>query len=700
MGWIRALILGCAWTGIVAAQTAPQFPGSPTLQLGTPIERTIGPGQSHSYQIPADANTYVALVVEQRGIDVLVRVYDPAGKKNPAEFDSPNGADGPENVSFVASFRTSYRIEVTPLSRDAGPPGKYEIRLVEQRPATEQEIKESRNLETLKARGFALLSEVEGLVAGLRLPQTRVKTQIQIAGLLWETDEKRALKYVTDAVAGYRELTSEIDVKNKDYTRNYHLITSLRYEVIQMLMVRQPEMALNFLRSNPPLADPYGNQRDIASSEAALEMRIADQIVAKDPKRTLEIARESLKTRYSSALTNTIHNLRAKNPEMAAELAGEVANKLLSTKLLNNSQAASLLINLLQMTGAQTGNQSTDTNGNPKRVPLLSDQQRRDLFQKAINEALAYKTTPVPGYSPQRDYAWQLLNGLKQLGAEVDTIKDGTAAAVDKKIHEFSVVNSWQTLQEYHKALNDPNMPVEDVIQVLSKAPQEQKEGLFIQLSSRLATNGDSARARQILNDYITTPYQRQQALYNLEMQEMYRAMSKGKIEDALRGVANLSDPQQRAQTLAQMAAQMGSGYKRASALNLLDQARALLPQSLRAQDPTHVNALCEIAKAYARYNSKSAFEIMDPLIDQFNELSAAARMMEGFGGEYFDQEELNMQNGNVITGVAVQLSSTLGTLALTDFDRAKAAADRMNLPEVRLRAYLDIAQQAIQNAR
>lgn len=112
------------------------------------------------------------------------------------------------------------------------------------------------------------------------------------------------------------------------------------------------------------------------------------------------------------------------------------------------------------------------------------------------------------------------------------------------------------------------------------------------------------------------------------------------------------------------------------------------------------MQALVEIAKAYSRYDVKRSFEIIDPLMDQFNELSAAARVMEGFGGEFYDQEELNLHNGNTVGSVAAQLTAALGTLALTNFDRAKSTADRIRLPEVRLRAYLDIARQAIQNQR
>jgi hypothetical protein len=37
-----------------------------------------------------------------------------------------------------------------------------------------------------------------------------------------------------------------------------------------------------------------------------------------------------------------------------------------------------------------------------------------------------------------------------------------------------------------------------------------------------------------------------------------------------------------------------------------------------------------------------------------------------------------------------------IGAMALGNFERAKATSDRLRLPEVRLRAYLEIAQQTI----
>jgi hypothetical protein len=108
------------------------------------------------------------------------------------------------------------------------------------------------------------------------------------------------------------------------------------------------------------------------------------------------------------------------------------------------------------------------------------------------------------------------------------------------------------------------------------------------------------------------------------------------------------------------------------------------------------MSALLEIARGFSRYDSKRAFEIVEPLLDQFNEMAAAALVLNGFGQEFYEDGELAMQNGNSVANFGNQLIQSLGTLATSNFDRAKAGADRLERPEVRISAYLAIAQQAI----
>jgi hypothetical protein len=79
------------------------------------------------------------------------------------------------------------------------------------------------------------------------------------------------------------------------------------------------------------------------------------------------------------------------------------------------------------------------------------------------------------------------------------------------------------------------------------------------------------------------------------------------------------------------------------------------------------------------------------------NELCGAARTLEGFGPQYYHDDELDLEGSNTVAYAATQLTGAIGNLAIVNFERAKSAADRLRLPEVRLRAYLDIAQATTQ---
>jgi hypothetical protein len=666
-----------------------------TLQLGTPIERELGPNQAHSYSITLEENTYLQVVVEQRGIDVVVQVTPPTGKSL-SDFDSPNGTDGPENVSFVAITAGTYRIVVAPLNVQDQTTGKYEIKIVEKRQATEQEIKTSKNLEVVKAKGLALLSDVDAIIAEIRSPQTRIRAQLQVAQFLWQVDEKRAAKYLNDAANGVKEFLA-VDPVSNEYMRNYSAMTQLRAEIISVLTQRDPEAALAFLRSSRLPVDPYGNEREMTNQEASLELSIATEISAKDPKRALQIARQNLKKGYSSNLSQTIFMLRQKNPELATELANEVVNKLMEDKLLKSGYGAFLAGNFVRGCRATPGDiqkAGLDEVGYP---PLLPTERCRDLLEKSYKEAVAYTPPPPGNYSPERDAASQLLYGLRALGTDLDAYISGGSAAITKKLGELDGPAPNQVAYQEAQQRILQSGQLDSAQELIEKVPDEMKESLYNQLASNFAAKGDATRARQIINEKISNPFQRRQALSNIDVQEVHHFMARGKVEDALRTISAFKTPRERANLLGQIARQIGPGQKRAAAMTFLEQARAMLAPGLQAQDQEQMNALLELARAFARYDSKRAFEITDPLVEQVNDICAAARTMEGFGAEYYQNDELDLQNGNSVANMVVQVSNALGTLAITNFERAKTTADRLRQPEVRLRAYLDIAQQTIQ---
>jgi CHAT domain-containing protein/Tfp pilus assembly protein PilF len=118
------------------------------LEPGQTIERELTGGQSHSYQMKLASDQYVKLVVDQRGIDAVVKLFGLNGKQI-TEFDSDFRLQGQEIASWVAEEPGSYRLDVTAKYENAAA-GRYEIQAMELRLATEDDraLHEARKLST------------------------------------------------------------------------------------------------------------------------------------------------------------------------------------------------------------------------------------------------------------------------------------------------------------------------------------------------------------------------------------------------------------------------------------------------------------------------------------------------------------------------------------------------------------------------
>lgn len=669
------------------------------LQPGTPVERTLTASQTHSYNVSLEENQVLQLVVEQHGIDVVVRVFSPNGKRL-GEFDSPNGTDGPENVSVIAEATGVYRVDVSPLGGYENPKGRYEIRIVEVRKATEQELQAAKNQEGMKAKGLALVAQIAGSFQELH-PQSRARFQIKAARLLWSSDEKRAAKLMEQAIDSVKEFIANINDDDQDYAESYQIALQLRRELIDALAPHDPEMALNFLRATSGLSTPGEFQdRGQANQELELELALAGQIAANDPKRAFQMAEDTLKRGTPSTLVDTMQRLRLKEPELAAKLAHDIIAKLLTEKFLAHPEAAYLAISLLRMVRPFRRMQNGAADESPRKASILSEDEYRDLLQKMAAETLAYSPPGVNYYTPERSTAQNIMHMLKELSGDLEGFAPGSAARIEKKFAELNNQTGAQgaAWQQALAAINSGT--VDSALEAVSQAPGETREQLYQQVAFKAAAAGDLTRARQIINDHVTNAMQRQQLLKNLDQQAIHGAAGRGKIDEALRNLSNFRPARERASILSQIVSQIGPNQKKATALLYLEQARSLLGPSPQAGSQEEMRALLEISRAFARYDSDRAFQIIEPLVDQFNDINESAVKMNGFGQTFYRDGELIMTNGNAVAETANQLGPALASLAEVNFERARIIADRIHPAEVRISAYLAIAEQAIQAAQ
>jgi CHAT domain-containing protein/tetratricopeptide (TPR) repeat protein len=180
----------------------PSAQDSVSLEPGKPVERELSGGQSHSYQIMMISGQYLHVVVDQRGIDVVVVLFAPDGKKI-SEADSEHLIEGSETVSGIGEAPGAYLIEVRPPEKTAKT-GRYEIKVEELRAATVEDkyrvagatiFREAEQLKdgTLEAKRKSIEKYHEALDLYRRASDRRGEAQTlsNIGSVYWSLGEMR-----------------------------------------------------------------------------------------------------------------------------------------------------------------------------------------------------------------------------------------------------------------------------------------------------------------------------------------------------------------------------------------------------------------------------------------------------------------------------------------------------------------------------
>ncbi|HEY0173820.1 MAG TPA: CHAT domain-containing protein [Pyrinomonadaceae bacterium] len=124
------------------------------LKPGQTLEREMAGAEAHRYGFSLQKDECFEVRVEQRGVDVTLKLLDSGGNVL-ATMDSPNGKQGRETLSFVAARAGSFVLEVSaPAAR--AEKGAYSLRREESRPATSKDRRRV-EVERLFAEGVAAL---------------------------------------------------------------------------------------------------------------------------------------------------------------------------------------------------------------------------------------------------------------------------------------------------------------------------------------------------------------------------------------------------------------------------------------------------------------------------------------------------------------------------------------------------------------
>ncbi len=535
-------------------------------------------------------------------------------------------------------------------------------------------------------KALAMLEELLGDAQTLRLPENRLRVLASAAEMLWPHDEKRARTMFAEATKLMAQLVAQPEDSPAALPENARwLLVSWRQEIVQMMARRDAQLALDFLAATRP-----PNSVSSTDQETQIEMMLAQQITQQDPKRALAIAKEKLaSTKNFSAVANVIYGLREKDFPLAQDLMDTILTKLRAEGQLDY-ESALFAISLLGH-APQPGD-----NGEAMPKYLISPAVARELIEKALTTTQAeFAKAKDQMESPQQYNAINLVSNLKSSSPFIEKYAPGSLPAFKRLLPEADKVKDvhqkrWDELNE----LASKGSP-ELLVQAAAKASPEMQYS-YMQRASQLAREkGDVERARQIIKEHISDPNQQRQATRELDQQLLWQRINEGKYDEARQFMSGMRYDWERVNALMQMAMNAQNGDKKEIAAALLEEALTLIGSEIESGQ-MFSNQL-QIAGAFLSVNPARSFDVLESTLDQFNELMAAAAVVESFQQQgSFRQKEMVLNTGGMASQYLPQYGQHLAGLARTDLARVQADISRFARPEARIAVRLFVLQQLL----
>ncbi|HEX8845411.1 MAG TPA: hypothetical protein VF791_12240 [Pyrinomonadaceae bacterium] len=561
-----------------------------------------------------------------------------------------------------------------------------------QTPGAAAQTEEQRKArQELEHKALLMLDDVIKESDSFKQPDNSIRIKAAAAHILWKYDEARARSLFKEAIASLITLwenQSDADVAERG--RLFEGPKQLRSEMLMALAQHDARLARELMRATRSRS----SQKEVAGDsmgdqELQMDMNLAIQIASTDPKLAVEIGEEHLPKGFSYQLPELISAIREKDPEAAAKLAGEIMVKLRAEKL-ESSEARNIAVNLLRMaTETPEGDAKAGTKID---VPLLDQATVRELTEMLAAEVLR---------SPQSNL--ELYASLTPLMPVVEKYAPTRAEQLRKKAPKLSIEEEGDAAEDESERMWAKYQPmiekgtVDEILAAAPGAPQEMRDILYQAAAGKLLEEGKTERARQLVEEKIQNPVQKKEVLAQLDQAAAAAAVEQGKIEQGRKMLATLRTVEERAMLLAQLATGATAKGEKKVALQLLDEARGMISQ--RAKNIKQLGAQLAIARAYAPLDPSRSLAILEPVVEQLNELLGAATVLGGFFIEDLIRDDeimlgpvmmlLNFTGQDFLT----QALGDIDALARADFDRTKALADKFQREEIRTMARLLLAQ-------
>jgi len=615
--------------------------------------------------------------------------------------------------------------------------------LAQDKTATQQPTAEELEKKAEREKNaYRLLDQVIDEAQSLRLPENRVRVQINAADMLWDKNQGRSRSLFQMAGEGLAELGRTPPPTNNrrpnEAANQDRRAFQLRQELVLAAAKHDAQLAYQLLATTKPVTPVVqvvnNDQRTPPrppqfNSEDNLEQILLGRIAALDPKLAATNAEQMMeKGQFPRTVSEVINQLYFQDPDAGAKFADKTVKRLQSANFLTNNEATILAQQMLNAGVRQVGNQVSGVNQLPSGVPLsgrvatLEQSAYVDLLSAVIDAALKSgplqtnqrgAATPAPqrgrsGVGPQAPIqavrpaqgnqttesqieqanARRLTASLMIAMPVIEQQLPTKASAVRAKLAELGAGNL-QSMANQQYVPPPQNPTVDNLMQAAATAPQQMQNRLYQQAAFKALEEGNTDRARQIATDHLTATT-RDSVLRRIQYRELALKADTTRFEEIRQMVNGLQSDNEKLNFLLQLAADAQKANPKL-AMQLLDEAKQMTNR--RATSYDQFEQQLRVARAFAPVDPGRSFEVLEPAISQINELLAAAAVLNGFEMNLFRDGEMTIQPSNGLTATINRFGQELATLAANDFERAEVLAGRFQIAEARIMTRLQIVQ-------
>ncbi|MDQ3750628.1 MAG: hypothetical protein M3367_16670 [Acidobacteriota bacterium] len=559
----------------------------------------------------------------------------------------------------------------------------------------------------LKEKALSLLNNLVLESEQFSLPLNRIWARMSVADLLWESNEKQARTLFQNAVAELNtmlgQIPSEVPEAVEENYEKYAILNDvkiLRNELLLTIAAHDPKLALEALQT---LSRKNADGLNFFEDDQALELSLAAEIVAKDPKQAYEIAKKNLENGLNHNLFSALEDIYKKDAEFGTKLAQDILSKIKSkdstiSSPYEYSSNSNRMMNSSVMNTAATGSQHTgfvintwevqsflDTikklnrqAGKDKKPNLLTDNEI-----KVLVEILAQKYVRQP-YLSSYEVSKMMPEITKYFPAQAQAIKGKIGQA------EITTLNNLINGQAFQIEIEDKS--ADEILQIIEKKPVAERDELYREAAQKAFTGGAVQDAKKFYGK-IKTKREYDYLDKQIDSALPLALAEKGDLREVRQTLANLKSPEERIEILTALAVTVAKGGDKKIASNLLDEARSMY--SGRMKNRKNLASILQLAQASAVLAPDQSFSFLEANINYFNDIISAAILLSEFndyGTVKDDELRLDTVEAESYRNApkAVQL---IKNLSGADFEKTVGLVEKFSRSEVRFFSRYRIAE-------